>query len=247
MAVNDSVKNLGETIKILKNMGADWNPVHPKLLIPALETLHADAEAMTEAITAAVVFDNLKTKERLTAFASLNALVRRVYAASECCEMDKTTVEKVETYKDLIDGTNIAKATALRKKKTKKAMALLPEGETLPDAAKTRSIAQLKYEERLANFKTLIVLLETAGNYATNEADLSIAALKTMAASLALANQATDDAYNTLASKREERNQLFFGETDSIDFVMEKAKKQLFSKEGKAGANMKKMAAIASN
>lgn len=247
MAVNDSVKNLGETIKILKNMGADWNPVHPKLLIPALETLHADAEAMTEAIRAAVVFDNLKTKERLTAFAPLSALVRRVYAASECCEMDKTTVEKVETYKDLIDGTNIAKATALRKKKTKKAMALLPEGETLPDAAKTRSIAQLKYEERLANFKTLIVLLETAGNYTTNEADLSIAALKMFAASLTLANQATDDAYNMLASKREERNQLFFGETDSITFVMEKAKKQLFSREGKAGVNMKKFTALSSN
>ncbi len=247
MAVNDSVKNLGETIKILKNMGADWNPVHPKLLIPALETLHTDAEAMTEAITAAIVFDTLKTKERLTAFAPLNALVRRVLAASECCEMDKTTIEKVKTYKDLIDGTNIAKATALRKKKTEKAIALLPEGETLPDAAKTRSIAQLKYEERLANFKTLIVLLETAGNYTTNEADLSIAALKSFATSLSLANQTTDDAYNMLASKREVRNQLFFGEADSIAFALEKTKKQLFSKEGKAGANMKKMTAIASN
>lgn len=244
MAVNDSVKNLGETIKILKNMGADWNPVHPKLLMPALENLHADAQAMTDAITAAVVLDNLKTKERLTAFAALNGLVRRVFAASECCEMDKTTVEKVETYKDLIDGTNIAKATALRKKKTKKAIALLPAGELLPDAAKTRSIAQLKYEERLANFKTLIVLLETAGNYTTNEADLSIAALKLFATSLALANQATDDAYNMLASKREERNQLFFGEADSIAFALDKAKKQLISKEGKAGANLKKVTAL---
>jgi hypothetical protein len=215
MAISNTVTNLNEIVTILKNMGDKWEPVSPKLQIPFLEARCLAGQTMLDDMQSAIVFDNLKTKERATAFAPLNNLVRRVVAAADSCDMDETTVEKAYSIKNLIDGTNVGQANSRRKKSLEKAKTLLSEGETLPETPKARSVSKQAYDKRLENFKLLINLLTQAGNYATNQADLKLPALTAFAETLAAASEATDNAYKMLEIKREERNELISVEGNS--------------------------------
>jgi hypothetical protein len=65
------------------------------------------------------------------------------------------------------------------------------EGVDLPEPQKNYSVSQLSFEVRLSNFKKIISLIEEAGNYATNQSDLSIDALKAFTQTLVDANNAT--------------------------------------------------------
>lgn len=238
------VSKFMDIIDILEATGTEWNPIDDQLLVANLKTRHAAGKALLDSIGTALVFSQLKTAEREKAYQPLNPLVKRIYAAAKACKMETTTIEKVKTLKDVIDGTNVVQAAAKVKSQQKKARALLPEGVELPETPKGRSVSKMTYEERYDNFKKLITLLTVSENYKTHEADLTTDAMNAFLATLSTANKVTNDADKALAAKRAERDALVTGKTNSILSVIKDIKDQLISKEGNSGATYKKVTAV---
>ena len=239
-AVN--VENLNQVTINLKNMGSTWNPVDESLTIAQLEAHHADCLAALKAVNDAEAVDKKKTAERAAAYTPLNPLVMRVIAAMKSCKMATSDIENAVTIKNLIDGTNIAKVAAKRKKALlKRDIIENTEGAVLETTTKTHSVAQLAYDTRLTNFEKLIAQLETAGNYKTNHADLSLAALKDFALKLRQANDDTNHAFDLLTNKRKARNILFYDTEEGMTTRAALIKDELLSLEGSSGVNFKKM------
>lgn len=239
-----NVPNFSDVIDIITELGPKWNPVLEDLSIAALKARHAAAEILLNDYSNAFAFDQLKTAERAKVYESLNATVRRIYAAAQACKMTASTVDRIKALKDLIDGTNIAQAAARRDKKEEKMKANLIEGEAAPDTPKTRSVSQQTFDERLDNFKQLIVLLTASGEYKTNEPDMTIEGLNTFLNSLVLANKATSDADKALTDMRILRNDSLSGEENSILSAVKDIKNHLIMMESKSGNTYKKVAAI---
>lgn len=238
------VSKFMDIIDILEAMDINWKPIDDQLLIANLKARHAAGEALLNDIGTALALSQLKTAEREKAYQPLNPLVKRIFAAAKACKMEATTIERIKTLKDLIDGTNISQATAKVKREEKKTRALLPEGAELPETPKGRSVAKQAYEERYDNFKKLITLLTITENYKTHEADLTTAAMNTLLDALAAANKVTNDADKALAAKRAERDATVSGKTDSILSVVKNIKDQLVSMEGNSGVTYKKVTAV---
>ena len=239
-----NVPNFLEVIDILTELGSKWNPVLDSLTISALKTRHAAADALLNDYSTAFSFDQLKTDERVKAYASLNNLVKRIYAAAQACKMTFSTVEKIKILKDLIDGMNIGQANAKRNKKEEKAKANLAEGEVAPEMPKMRSVSQQSFEERFDNFKQLIVLLTTSGEYKTNEPELTIEGLNTFLNTLATANKATNNADKALSEMRTTRDNILSGEENSILSDLKDIKNHLIVMETKQGITYKKVTAL---
>lgn len=238
------VSKFMDIIDILEAMGTEWKPIDEQLLVANLKARHAAGKTVLDDIGTASAFSQLKTAEREKAYQPLNPLVKRIYAAAKACKMEVTTIEKVKTLKDLIDGTNINQATAKVRREEKKARALLPEGAELPETPKARSVAKQAYEERYDNFKKLITLLTVSENYKTHEAELTTDAMNTLLTAMSAANKVTNDADKALATKRAERDATISGKTDSILSDIKDIKDQLISKEGNSGVTYKKVTAI---
>lgn len=235
-----NVSQFEEIVNILKNMGEKWNPANNKLKIENLVSRHAACKKVLDELNVSLALDQKKTAERQAAYDLLNPLIRRALAAAKSIEMDAASLEKATILKNLIDGTNIAQASARQKKEEKTRQTLMAtEGASVPEASKNNSVSRLAFDERLENFKKFVIVFETAGNYATNEPDLTLAGLKAFTNSLKVANDATNDAWNLKNNKRAERNEVFFGVSDSMNSVIDLIKTQLIATETKKGPNYK--------
>jgi hypothetical protein len=243
-----NVTQFKEVTQILTNLNGKWNPLNPKLALANLLARHSDCNNKLNEVDTAVSVDKVKTAARAKAYEPLNDLVRRILATMKSCEMDAAMVENVKALKGLIDGSNIQAATQKRKAVAEKAKALaITEGVENVEPVRSSSVSRLGYDTRLSNFKKVISLIETAGNYASNQPDLSITALTAFAELLTEVNNATNDAYDLLTIKRQERNDALYGNTDSIMSVMGLIKNELESIETKQGVNYKKVIAIKFN
>ena len=239
-AVN--VENFNQVVINLKNMGSAWNPVDESLSIKSLEAHHADCLAVLKGVNDADAMDKKKTAERAAAYASLNTLVTRTIAAMKSCKMAASDIDNAITKKDLIDGSNIAKMAMKRKKAhLKREITGNTEGAVLDTATKTHSVSQMAYDTRLSNFEKLIAQLETAGNYRTNHADLTLEALKTFAEKLRQANDDTNHAFDLLTNKRKERNNVLYFNEDATTTRSDLIKDELLSLEGSSGVHVKKI------
>ncbi len=239
-AVN--VENLNQVIINLKNMGSVWNPVDESLSIASLEAHHTACLAVLKALNEADAMDKKKTAERAAAYLPLNPLIARTIAAMKSCKMAASDIDNATTIKNLIDGTNIAKISLKRKKENlKREGTALTEGAAAETATKTHSVSQMAYDTRLSNFEKLIAQLETADNYKTNHADLTLVALKAFADNLRQANDDTNHAFDLLTNKRKERNILLYSSDDATTKRSDMIKDELLSLEGSSGVNYKKI------
>ena len=237
-----NVANFKEVIIILNNLNGKWNPVQDMLKMPNLETFHLACEAKLSAFNVALSMDSIKTDLRSQAYKPLNDLLTRTFAAMKSCGMDASIIERAKTLKDLISGTNVAQATRRRLKETEKLQLMATtEGVELPEQPKAHSVSQQSYDERLDNFEKFITLLETAANYATNHEGLSLEALKAFRDKLNNANDETNHAYDLAAHQRDQRNEMLYGETDSINVRIDLIKNELISAEGSQGVNYRKV------
>lgn len=236
-----NVPNLLSVIDILAELGPKWNPILDSLTIDVLKARHAAADALLDNYSTAFSYDQLKTDERAKVYKPLNDVVRRLYAAAQACKMTPTTIEKVKTFKDVIDGTNIGQAAAKREKEEEKAKAKLIEGESVPETPKKRSVSEQSYDERFNNFKQLVNFLTTSGEYKTNEPDLTLKALNIFLDNLAAANKLTNDADKALANIKAVRDNILSGDQNSILADVRDIKLHLITMEGKKGTTYKKV------
>ncbi|MBL7816222.1 MAG: hypothetical protein JNL70_14480 [Saprospiraceae bacterium] len=250
--------NILEAIELGK-----WNPVNPNLSILSLKERHARAQTIVDNYERIFEIDKIKTTEREAAYASLNTLVQRIYAAAISCQMSPPTLEQIKIYKDLIDGNNAAQVAAERKREEKKAKEALEkaalekaatrsiEAETNSDESdnestetKKRSVSKQAYELRYDNFKRLINLLTVAETYKTHLPDLTLDALNLFLDKLAAANKATNDADKAWADAVAARNACLRGAEDSVYATVRDIKTELVVIETKNGANYKKVVGL---
>lgn len=237
-----------------------WNPLNPNLSILSLKERHARSLLVVENYEKIFEIDKIKTTERETAYAPLNTLVQRVYAAASSCQMSPATLEQIKTYKDVIDGSNVSLLAAERKREAKKAQealekAALEKGIMSPientastDAtdndsteAKKRSVSKMSFESRYDNFKRLINLLTVAETYRTNLPDLTLDALNLFLDKLAAANKATNDADKAWADAVKERDNCLRAAENSVYAVVKDIKTELIGMETKNGETYKKV------
>ena len=239
-AVN--VENFNQLTRSILNLGEKWNPVDPSLTATALKAHYVRYDAALKQVTLAEAFDTKQTATRADAYESLNAFLVRVLAAMRSCRMDATSVDNAATLKDLIDGSNIAKVAIKRKAEAaaKLKNVAATEGEPPVDEPKNRSVSQQAYDTRLKNFGKLIVLLETAGTYKTNNTELTLDALKAYAVQLKQANDDTNDAYDLLTNQRKERDIVLYTGTDSLMEIEKLIKDELTTFAGKKGVDYQK-------
>jgi hypothetical protein len=237
-------ERLGDIIKIAEDLGTDWRPLDPNLTLANLIVRKNGIQTFHDACNTAAAFDKIKTDERALAYLPLNPLVVRVLAMARRCQMSQAIIDQVQVYKELIDGTNVTIRAARRKKKAEKEKQKTAIGDPEPDTTKPRSVSQQAFDDRLKNFKLMIVLLTTAGTYQTNVKDLSIEALAAFAVTLKTANDATDAADAVLSTKNDERAAYIRSKTDSVGSLIKDVKEELLTIEGKAGDNYKKAVAV---
>lgn len=240
----NTVPQFAEVLGILKGLKDTWNPVNEQLYLVHLQARYDAAQPVLDAYELAFELDKLKTAERIKVYESLNSLVQRILAAATSCKMTASTIEQIKTYKNVVDGSNVAQANAKQQEKIVKIKALIAAGETPSDTSKARSVSKQTYDLRYDNFKRLLTLLTAAGNYKTNVPDLTLEALNTYLGILATANAATNNADKDLTDKRNDRDACLCNSTDSICAIVKDIKAELISIEGKTGDNYKKVTAL---
>jgi hypothetical protein len=237
-----------------------WNPINLLLSILSLKERYDRCVGIVAAYDTIFEFDKIKTSERVAAYAPLNPLVQRVYAAASNCGMAPATLELIKTYKDVIDGSNVAQLAAERARQAKKGKEALEKAalekratrlseettatdESINDTADTnkRSVSRQTYELRYENFKRLINLLTVSEVYKTNLPDLTLDALNLFLGKLAAANKATNDADKAWADAVSNRDACLQGPEDSVYSVVRDIKTELIGMETKSGANYKKV------
>lgn len=222
----DNTHNQFETVvKAIVDLGDKWQPTAAHLSVKNLWALHATIKPMLDNYDAAELAYSQITTNRADKFSYLNSVVKRVYSIADSCGMTAEPVAAVKTYKDLIDGTNIAQAKAKIKAHNKKNEKLAKAGKATIELKKTRPVAEQSFALKLQNFGLLVKELENAGNYNTNEEGVTLAELKTLWQELDTANKTVPTAKKALDKKRTERKTLIAGEKNSVLAVVKDVKK----------------------
>jgi hypothetical protein len=197
-----NVKNVAafeKLVGICNDLGPNYNPSKAALTPTAIATLLEQAQQSLEAVNVARVDFVLAVNNRLDGYATIYPLAQRVVralAASGC------------SYQHLED------ARALRRKMTSKT--LVSESTSHSEAASvpavTHSSSRQDFEGMVETFASLVQLVKSIPEYAPNEADLTVNALKAVQADLR--NKAKEVAHtsNALANARIHRNKVLNGE-----------------------------------
>jgi hypothetical protein len=242
----DNTHNQFETIvNHVVDIGALWQPTAPHLSVKNLWALHGTIKPMLDSYDAVELSHSQIAGNRANKFIYLDGIAKRVYAIADSCGMAPEVVTAVKTYKDLIDGTNIAQAKAKIKAHNKKNEKLAKAGKPTIELKKTRPVAEQSSALKLQNFGFLIKELDNAGNYNTNEEGVTLAELKALWQELDTANKTVAAAKKALDKKHTERNALIVGEKDSVLAAVKDIKKHLRGmKNGKDLPEYKRIVAV---
>ena len=238
-------KQFEKIILIAEDAGKAYNPMQPHLSVVSMRAFHKTIEPM---ITDYNTAKRLKTEaltNRAQAFDALDRTVKRVAVIAEIAEVEPLILAEIVMYKNLIDGTNVTLVAAKLKIEIKKAEKAIEKGKKVEMPTKGRSVSQQAMSMRLTNFKLMIDSLKASGKYATNEDDMSIAALQAQYDSLNTTDAAAVAAEKAWKNKLAERNALLIGDTNSVKAIVEGIKKYLIgTKEGKNSKMYKDISAV---
>lgn len=238
-------KQFEKIILIAEQAGQNYNPLQPHLSIAHLRTFQQTIEPMMADYNRVKRLKAEALNNRTQLFDSLDRTVKRVAANAEVAKIEPHILSEIMTYKNLIDGTNVAIVAAKLKLKIKKAEQFIEKGEQVEMPTKSRSVSQQPMSMRLSNFKLLLDSLKASTKYATNEVDMSVAFLQNQYDALDAANNAAIAAEKAWKSKLAERDLLLAGETDSVKSIVKDIKKYLVgTKESKTSKMYKDICAV---
>lgn len=242
----DNTHNQFETvINAVADLGDKWQPTAPHLSVKSLWALHGTVKPMLDSYDAVELTYSQAAANRADKFTYLNGIVKRVYPIADSCGMTVEAVTAVKTYKDLIDGNNIAQAKAKIKAQNKKNETLAKAGKATIELKKTRPVAEQSAALKHQNFGFLIKELDNAGNYNTHEEGITLAELKTLWQELDTTNKTVAAAKKTLDKKHAERNALIVGTKNSVLSAVTDIKKHFRGmKNGKELPEYKQIVAV---
>ena len=160
-----NVANLEDLISFCTGFGATYNPSKTELQIPKLKALLSTAQlALNETTSSENAFNNA-TNSRMNAFKPLKSLGTRLVNALDATDASDATVKDAKTINKKLQG----------QRATPKPIAD-PTGTNPGD--KSISTSQQSYDQQIEHFSKLVDLLSSDSNYAPNETELKVPALK---------------------------------------------------------------------
>lgn len=209
MAINETghhinVSRFADLIAFVTNLGSTYKPGKSDITLTELNALHSRA---TDSLTN--VNDSFSTWQasvnaRELAFTSLGKLVTRVVSALSVSDADSLITNDAKTVAQKLQGRRA------KKKKTDNPDTFENESEN------SISASQMSFDSRIENLDKLVSLLSAEPNYKPNETDLQTGTLENLLSDLRAKNEAVINAFVPPSSKRIERNETLYNETNGL-------------------------------
>lgn len=226
-----NVANFAPFTSTCKTFGVRYNPVKVALTTAKMELQLKVAQKMMNDLNRVHSAYTTAVTEREMGFNDLYVLTSGILGALESSDTPKGIIVDAKTVIHKIKGTS-------RPKKSLSAAAgTNPEGPVPP--AKNHASAKKSFDNRLESLDKLIALLSGNPNYKPNEAELSIAGIKDMQASLIATHNIAEVAYINLSDMRTQRDNLLYLDADNL-FDITKAVKSYVRSVFKASSNESK-------
>ena len=189
-----NVDNLGLLIANIASYGERYKPTNPALLLEALKKMEADGRAAILAVNNAMPTYSRATIERDNAFAPLGQLVTRSLNSLRASSSSEETDEAASAIVRKIRGNRTtAKAAA-----------------TTDVKVATVSTSQQSYDSVLDNYERYVQYIAATPEYAPNEDDIKLPALKALAVELRAKNTACNNAKVAIDNARMARNRALY-------------------------------------
>lgn len=185
--------------------GSSYNPSNPNISLKALTAKYIAGDAAVKAVEPfkKPFKDALDARQLL--FSGLTPLVRSAFGVLKSCDgVSATTISDAYMLVKKIAGTN---RPAPEKKQP---VTTLPAEKEAEPAPATHSTSQQSFDMRLANYNDFVSLLTGEPLYITNEADITTAALSTVANNLKTVNDAVISVFGDYSKSLNARDVILY-------------------------------------
>lgn len=195
-------------IEFCKGYGAKYQPASATLEIAQLETLLLGVNtALAESKNLQFTF-NLATNKRFDSFSALRPLAQRMIYALSASGANELSVNEAKTIYRKIQG--------------RRAKTIAEPGEPGAEPKKTNSVSQVSFDNLLANFSALLMLINQITAYQPNEPDLQPDSLNNYLTALQTANMEVINTYTLWSNSRIVRDELMYAnDTGMVDIAMQ--------------------------
>lgn len=194
-----NVANLKTLNTYLASLGAKYNPSKKAIQLPQLQQLHQDADGSLSVIRDAFPAYYSAVDAQEAAYAPLDKLVTRLVRAYKSAIEDPAEAKTVVSLQKLISGEGGSKKK--------------PNPEDEPANGKDPiSDSKRSYDNRQANFHSLVKTMAANPAYKPNEVELQITTIQAYADDLLAKTEAVDAVSSPIVNGRIARNKILYNE-----------------------------------
>ncbi len=219
-----NVANFQTLISACTGYGSNYNPSRTALQLPALTTLHTDAQNSLATVNTVKATLTHAINTRQDAFDPLKKLCTRIVNALDASGASDKLVEDVKTINKKIQGKRSSKVN--------------------PEQENTISVSQQSYDSLAENFARLIALISTEVAYTPNETALQVATLQTTVDELSTVNTAVTTANTQYSNALIARNNVLYDPESGLVEIAADVKKYVKSVYGTAAPEYKQISGL---
>lgn len=208
---NKNAANFKSLYQILEEMGTLYNPSNPAIALSAMQPRIAELDGVTEIFNVKNPAYKNAVAQRVTHIKPLSKLITRILNNFKASGASQPDIDNAKSLAKLIRGGSRRKVN--------------PE----TASANTISTSRMSYDNRTANFETMIGFLESHSTYAPNEDEIKIVTLKSINTEQKSQNAAVNHAANELLTARTARNNTLYRETVGVVHLVPSVKSYLKS------------------
>ncbi|MBK5213546.1 MAG: hypothetical protein JJE55_07800 [Flavobacteriaceae bacterium] len=206
---NKNVANFSTAYAVLEEMGPLYNPSNSSITLGVLTPIKATLNTQVSRIDAAMAVYRADVADKKNAIKKMDKLATKINNYFKSLDVPDNEKENIASQVRRIRGDA----------PKKKAPANPEQGDD-----KSISNSRQSFDNKVANFNTLIAQLEVFSEYAPNEDDLKIATLQAYTAELATLNARAHVSDDALITARAERNKTVYFNTSNVVGLMLKVK-----------------------
>ena len=237
-----NVANFEDLISRCVGFSTAYNPSLNAIKIANMNTLKTSAA--TSLTSATSNFNLLKnaSNNREIVFLPVKKLSTRIMAALKSCGATVQTINDALTYNRKIQGK---RATPIKEVTNEENRTVDPNTTPIdPNVVIHISSSQQSYDSKVEFFAKLIDLLGTIPSYAPNEADLKIASLNTLLASMKTSNTSVISATTAFKLAMINRNAILYKPVTGLVDIAKECKNYVKSVYGATSGSYKLVSAI---
>jgi hypothetical protein len=225
---------------ICKGLGTRYKPAPKRLQLETITPQAEEAETLQAALNKTIAPRTTAVAQKDKAFEGLSKRITRSLSAFKSCKPLPGELQSAQTIAKTIKGENGKK----KKGDKTKSEATEPKAEEANQAGKERSNSRMSEDTRVENLNRLIETFSSSGVYATNEEDITLAALTQYAATLKQLTEAVTVAEQPESDARKLRDEALYKEKTGIVDVGQDIKDYIKSAFGASSPEYKAVTRI---